>query len=106
VAVRPAEPRPVADLKARAEEVAGRVTGLLEPLRLVEVDASRQTAQLRSKEPARRGDDALYYELLLRGDGSATLHRYQANRQTPGRAETPFALTHDALGKLVDDLTA
>src|SRR5438105_9891333 len=35
-------------LAQRAERIAGRVTGLLEPLRLVEVDTERGTAQLRS----------------------------------------------------------
>src|SRR5262249_21351777 len=48
VALRPLQPAPVADLQARAEQMAGRVTGLLEPLRLVEVDAGRGEAQLRS----------------------------------------------------------
>src|SRR5258708_4745936 len=52
-----ADDAPAVDgLKARAERLAARATGLLEPLRLIEVDAERQTALLRSEEPGRRGD--------------------------------------------------
>ena len=40
-----------ADLKTRAERLAGRATGLMEPLRLIEVDAGRDTALLRSAAP-------------------------------------------------------
>ena len=106
VALRPAQPLPAADPKARALAVAGRVTGLLEPLALVEADADRRTAQLRSAAPAVRGDDRLYYELLLEGNGAAMLRRHQTTRQAPRREQTAFTLTHDALAKLVDDLTA
>jgi hypothetical protein len=94
------------DLKARAERLSGRATGLLEPLRLVELDGDRRTALLRSAEPDRGGDDLFYYEVLLR-DAFVSVRRYQASR-TPGvrRTQTAFALTHDALVKLVGDLTA
>jgi hypothetical protein len=96
------------DLKVRAERVADRVTGLLEPLRLVEVDAEQNVAMLRSDKPARRGDTMFYYELLLHGDGKAEVRRYQGPLQgeNPRRQQINFNLTHDALAKLVSDLTA
>jgi hypothetical protein len=94
---------PAGDLKARAEQVAGRVTGLLEPLRLVEADAGAAVAQLRSDKPLRRGDDQFYYEVELRGP-TTTLRRYQAAHPGARRAQVPFALTNEALGKLVTDL--
>jgi hypothetical protein len=107
VALRPLAPKVGLDLKAHAERLAGRVTGLLEPLKLIEVDAVRRTAQLRSEEPAQRGDELHYYELLLDGDGAALVRRYRAGRAgTPRREQEAFTLTHEALAKLVRDLTA
>lgn len=96
-----------AALKERAERVAGRVTGLLEPLALVEVDAPRRVALVRSGDPGRRGDDLFYYEALFHGNGTVEFRRYQGSHQ-PGarRQQVAFTLTHDALAKLVDDLTA
>jgi hypothetical protein len=98
---------PVAfDLKTHAEKVADRVTGLLEPLRLVEVDASEGVALLRSDKAAAWGDGLFYYELLLRSDRAA-LRRYQApSAEHHHRRQVPFTLTHEALAKLVADLAA
>src|SRR5579871_3436452 len=49
--------RPAAgDVRAWAERVSRKVTGLLEPLRLLEVDAGRQVAVLRSATP-KAGDN-------------------------------------------------
>jgi hypothetical protein len=100
----PAGDRP---LQAWAERVAGRVTGLLEPLKLLEVDTLRDEALLRSEEPAERDGQLFYYELLLRGRGEALVRRYHGARNGEARREqVAFALTHEALAKLVADLTA
>jgi hypothetical protein len=79
---------------------------LLEPLRLLEFDAGQKTALLRSQQPDHNGEQLFYYEVLLQADGSCNLRRYQAAQQ-PGvrRQQVPFTLTHDALTKLIDDLT-
>ena len=95
----------VAGLKARAERVAGRVTGLLEPLRLVELDAGRETALLRSAAPQKRGDDLFYYEVELRA-GAAGVRRYQGSAAGAPRKQVGFSLTHEGLAKLAGDLTA
>lgn len=90
-----------------AERIAGRVVGLLEPLKVVEVDAVKQEALLRSKAPTARGDDVFYYEIHLRGLTSAVLRRYQASLQVgTKRAQIAFALTNESLAKLVGDLVA
>jgi len=94
------------ELKLWTENVARRVTGLLEPLKLLELDAGQGTAVLRSESPAKRGDTRTYYEVTLRQQGEANLRRYQATTTAGKRQQIPFTLTHDALGKLVDDLTA
>jgi hypothetical protein len=90
-----------------ADRVAGRVTGLMEPLKVVEVDAARGEALLRSEEPGRRGGKVFYYEVLLKGVTSVSLRRYQAAPNGTGKREqVAFALTNEALAKLVADLTA
>jgi hypothetical protein len=98
-------PEPALSLQERAEGVAARVTGLLEPLRLVEVDAGQGTAQLRSTSPSQRGDERLYYEVLLQGDSTITVRRFEAPRAA-NRRQVAFILTHEALAKLARDLTA
>jgi hypothetical protein len=92
-------------LKAAADRIAGRVTGLLEPLRLDEVDDPRGIARLRSQQPARRGEQASYYEVLLTGLDQVSVRRYQSAAGGK-REQIAFALTHEALAKLVGDLTA
>jgi hypothetical protein len=94
------------DLNTRAGLVASQVTGLLEQLRLIEIDSERNTALLRSQGPSQRGEKLFYYEVLLQADGGCSLRRYQASQQVGSRREAvSFTLTHDALAKLVNDLT-
>jgi hypothetical protein len=88
-----------------ADRVAGRARGLMENLKLVEVDAERRQALLRSDEPTRRGDDIFYYEVLLTGGGSGSVRRFQGGRPNGRREQVPFALTHEVLAKLSGDLT-
>jgi hypothetical protein len=99
--LRPLEdPTPLAE---QAGRIAARVTGLLEPLRLVEVDAPHGVAQLRSTAPARQGDDRAYYEVLRHANGTTRVGRYHT-LPAGKREAVPFTLTHEALGKLVRDL--
>ncbi len=93
-------------LQAWADRAAKRVTGLLEELRVVEVDPQRNEALLRSDKPASREEIVSYFEVLLRGTKSATLRRFRAY-QEPGRRreQVSFPLTHEALAKVVTDLT-
>ena len=51
----PAKAASAADLKRWAGRIVDRATGLLEPLKLIEVDAARSEAVLRSETPAQRG---------------------------------------------------
>jgi hypothetical protein len=96
---------PTASLKERAERLSQRITGLLEPLSLVEVDADASQAQLRSSPPRQHDDQLAYYELLLKAD-AAELRRFQVSRSGGRRQQIAFSLTHDCLAKLVSDLTA
>jgi hypothetical protein len=103
---RPAALTSAADLTRWAVRSAQRITGLLEPLKVIEVDATRSEAILRSDTPSVRGDRVHYYELLLRGTHAATLRRYQAERGGGKREPIPFALTHESIAKLAGDLIA
>lgn len=106
VSVRRLTAAPLADLRARAEQLASRVTGLLEPLCVVEVDTNAGVAQLRSDVPGHWGEGAFYYEALLHCNGAAAIRRYQApSLDQPRRCQVAFTLTHEALAKLVTDLT-
>ncbi len=104
VALSRANPPVGVDLKARAGNVAETVTGLLEPLMLLEVDTPRTKALLRSEAPKQTGDSLFYYEVLLGADGSANARRYEAERGGGKRKQIAFTLTHEALAQLADDL--
>ena len=94
-----------ATLGGWADGVAKRATGLLERLKVHEVDATHDTAVLRSDTPTVKGGVAGYYEVVLKGTDQASVNRYQADRAagTP-REPVPFTLTHDAIAKLADDI--
>jgi len=92
-------------LQAWADRVAQRVTGLLEPLKVVEVDAQRNEGILRSTQPQARDEDVPYNEVHLQGTRRAVLRCYQA-QGTGRRQQIAFAVTHEAIAKLADDLAA
>lgn len=96
---------PTGDLKTRADHVAGKVTGLLEPLRVVEVDEGRGEALLRSATPGRRGDAVCYSEVLLHIGGAASVRRFEGpHGEERRRLQVAYSLTHEALGRIVADL--
>lgn len=92
----------VDQLKAASQDLAARVNYLLEPIAPIEADAEGCTVQMRSKPPAKDDDGRRYYELLLRRGGSAALTRYEKQPGQP-RVQVPAALTHEVVGRLVDD---
>jgi hypothetical protein len=91
-------------LKAWAESVAKRATGLLEPLRVLEVDDVRSEALLRSDSPARKGGRVAYYEVKLFGTDRAVVRRFAASRTEGGRDQVAYGLTHEVLAKLAGDI--
>lgn len=96
---------PALDLGAWAEKIASQVTGLLEPLKVLEIDNQRQQAILRSEKPTQRKDVQAYFEVFLEGTTSASVRRYQVPREgNAKREQTTFAMTHEGLIKLVGDL--
>ena len=100
--------RPAAEgvtLKGWADLSAKRIKGLLEPLAVIEIDAPRSEALLRSGDPTRRGDAVAYYEIRLQGTTGATVQRFTAGVAGSKREQVAFALTHEVLAHLVVDLT-
>jgi hypothetical protein len=88
---------------AWADRVAKSVGGLMESLKVVEVDAVKQEALLRSAKATQKADDLFYYEVLLRGTSRAAIRRYQAGHGK-GREQIAFAATNEAIAKLVADV--
>jgi hypothetical protein len=103
VEVTPSQP-PAAPLAERAKALAAKATGLLEPLRLIEVDAGAAKALLRSAQPAATDAERYYYEAVMEGGGRTTLRRYQGSTAVSGRRSISYTLTREALAKLVSDL--
>lgn len=88
-----------------ADATAKRVTGLLERLTVVEVDAAHDAATLRSDVPTARGETAGFYEVTLNGTTRATLTRWQADKAAAGkRTRVAFPVTHEALAKVAGDI--
>jgi hypothetical protein len=93
-------------LKSWAAAIAERVSGLIEPLAIYEVDETRNEAILRSDEPSRKGETLAYYEVRLVGLMLATVRRFSSTRTAPGRTQIAFAITHEALAKLSGDIAS
>lgn len=92
-------------LRTRTAAIASRISGLMEPLTLHEVDDARGEAILRSARPTKKSTSLQYYEVKLLGSNDAILRRYEV-AATAGaqREQIPFALTHEVLSKVAGDL--
>lgn len=90
-------------VKSWADKFVGSNTGLLEPLKVQEIDGKRDEALIRSSPPSTQDAGADYYEVKLHGTQKASVKRYHA--EGGKRESVPFPLTHDSIGKLVDGLT-
>ena len=100
------EPKTPAALRAWGDRLASRVTYLMEPLVLHEVDAEVGEAELRSQAPTAREDLRSYYEVRLDRLGSLRLRRIAFDQTTRARRAVPCRMTIEALERLADDLVA
>jgi len=93
------------ELKKISESLISRLTYLLEPIGVVEVDRDRAAVQLRSNPPQKGDDGTSYYELMVRRGGDVTLSRYQ---KKPGqiREIVPANVTREVLQRLAEDFVA
>lgn len=95
---------PAAELTQHAVEIAARVTGLVEPLKVYEVDSHQSKALLRSAMPTERGGKLYYYELTLTGKHLANLKRYHVGKSGGAREAVSFPLTHEAVAMVIGEV--
>jgi hypothetical protein len=93
-------------LNAWGERLAKRVTYLMEPLRVIEIDAGGGEVQVRSDVPTPRADARGYYEVRLNRQGTCRLERYVYDEADRKRRRTPCHLTLEVVERLADDVAA
>ncbi len=93
-------------LAAQAAEVEKRFTYLLENFRLLELDETGGTAQIRSGTPYREADALHYYEVLLRCGDTLLFARYQQTGKNGEREFEPCYLTEQVFARVCDDAAA
>lgn len=96
--------RDVDALRAWGERLAARVSYLMEPLVLIEVDALGGEAELRSKHTTRRDGLRNYYEARLSRNGRVNLTRRAFDDVTRRPRDVPFQLSREVVERLADDL--
>jgi hypothetical protein len=91
-------------LRQQADAATRTIRYLSEDLALVELDATRQAAQLRSSPPQKEQRATTYYELMLYNGDSATLKRYTHEKGEHERRSVAMTLTEENFERLVNDL--
>jgi hypothetical protein len=86
--------------------LASRVTYLMEPLKVIEIDAQGGEVQIRSERPTPRADQRGYYEIRLFRQGSLRMERFTLDEATRVRRPTLCQLTREVLERLADDFAA
>jgi hypothetical protein len=88
--------------KKACDVLARRLQYLLEPVRVIEADADADVIQMRSDPPETLSDGRRYYELRIERD-RIMLVRYE-KRKDRDRRMVPCILTHEVLGRIVEDV--
>jgi hypothetical protein len=86
--------------------LAGRVTYLMEPLKVIEIDTAGGEVQIRSQSPTPRADQRGYYEIRLFREGNLRMERFVLDEAARQRRSTPCQLTREVLERLADDIAA
>lgn len=86
--------------------LAARLTYLMEPMTVLEIDGGAGEVLLRSRSPSRRDDSRNYYEIRLRRDGCCRVDRVSFDEVERRRARTRCQLTREAVERLADDIAA
>jgi len=94
------------ELQAMSDDLTQRLSYLLEPIRVIEIDGEEHEAQLRSSPPAKNSEATEYYELTVRATptlcDALTLKRYRKKQGQP-RESIPACVTHEVLERLAND---
>lgn len=94
------------ELRERADTLCHRLAYLLEPIRVLEVDAQAGEVQARSNPPDRQPDRIRYYELRFATPSTLRLQRFEKRTAESSRQQIPLHLTYELLEKLTNDLAA
>jgi hypothetical protein len=95
----------VNELKQLCQQLAERLTYLLEPIEALETDSEHCVVQMRSRPPTRVQGGASYYELVASRGGELTLVRFE---KVPGKPRTiiPAHVTREVFERLASDFDA
>jgi hypothetical protein len=93
-------------LAAWGDRLAKRVTYLMEPLRVLEVDAGGGEVQIRSASATPRAETRSYYEVRLNRQGTCRLERYAYDESNRRRHRIACHLTREVVERLADDIAA
>ncbi len=100
ITVKPDVPLP--NVGRTAEQIADHI-GVIDPLRVVEVEGGEGRAILRTAEPESDEGGVTYWEATVTPDAT-TLQRFHKEHSEPDRTVVDEPLLHRELGSLVDEL--
>jgi hypothetical protein len=86
--------------------LSSRITYLMEPLKVLEIDAGGGEVQLRSQNPTARNAERGYYEMRLFRQGTLRMQRFAFDEATRQRRPSACQLTREVLERLADDIVA
>ena len=95
----------IAKLQTASQSLCQRVNYLLEPISPIETDSDGCVVQMRSSPPQKNDTGRYYYELTLRRGGSVAMYRHEKQAGS-ARVLVAATLTHEVLGRLVEDFNA
>ena len=84
--------------------MTSKITYLLEELMIIEEDPVGLKVQLRSKISDESENSHSYFEVILFGDGTISIDRYEIDSEQSQRKNTPFSLTYDVFEKIINDI--
>ena len=84
--------------------LSSRITYLMEPLKVLEIDAGGGEVQLRSQSPTARDAARGYYEMRLFRQGTLRMQRFSFDEASRQRRESPCQVTREVLERLADDI--
>jgi len=93
-------------LKGWGDRLSSRLTYLMEPLKVLEIDAAGGEVQIRSQTLTPRAEQRGYYEVRLFRQGILRMERFVLDEATRQRRPTPCQLTREVLERLADDIAA
>lgn len=93
-------------LKQWGDRLSKKITYLMEPLKVLEVNDQGGEVQMRSQSPTPRDLERAYYEMRLFRQGSLRMERFVYDESTRQRRQVPCQLTRETLERLADDIAA